>query len=442
MKNIRISESEKSSVLIQNIADRPNSVSSYGEGNMTAAELKRRLDSPFLLMAEKHNLLCDGLGGIISSASEAKSELDALGTRADNIIGDLGEVKRDMVAVRADLISARDEALDAGTLAESAAESADASAEKADRSAEAADRAAAGADLSAAAADALTESLGGRILRCERRLSNLEDGIMPDNFYVDDEVASTVSVPLGVCSYAELASLGGTSVLPSDDLGKFEKTVIRGVISYSASGEELDRLMLSDSALSLDGYGYGIDASHCNRLSWDSESGRDTLIIGCGQIELVGDEDWYDTGELCDIAPIYALALPDAASGDAVSNYVSYQDLYCRDGELRVNGYFIYSVCQDASLDAWKSYLRQRKFDGTPLTVFYPLREPRRFDIGGALPDGNFILVEGGGTLRFLQSGTGKCVSRVIYQAPSGDTLADELDGIIALQVSYLTEVR
>lgn len=435
MKNIRISESEKSSVLIQNMADRPNSVSSYGEGNMTAAELKRRLDRPFLLMAEKHNLLCDGLGGIISSASEARSELDALGVRADNIIGELGEVKRDMAAVRADLISARDGALDARTLAESAAESADASALEADRSAEAANR-------SAAAADALTESLGGRILRCERRLSNLEDGIMPDNFYVDDEVASTVSVPLGVCSYAELASLGGTSVLPSEDLGRFEKTVIRGVISYSASGEELDRLMLSDAVLSVDGYGYGIDASHCNRLSWDTASGRDTLLIGCEYIELTGDEDWYDTGELCDIAPIYALALPDAASGDAVSNYVSYQDLYCRDGELRVDGYFIYSVCQDSSLDAWKAYLRQRKLDGTPLTAFYPLREPRRSDVGGALPDGNFILVEGGGSLRFLQSGTGKCVSRVIYQAPSGDTLADELDGIIALQVSYLTEVR
>lgn len=426
MKNIRISESEKNAVLIRNMADRPNAVSSYGEGNMTAAELKRRLDMPFLLAAEKHNLLCDELGGIIASVDDAREELESLYKSTHSLIGSLEVVKDGTVEARDGALEARDGALKAQSLATLAAETANSSAASAVSATE--------------QARELSQSLDGRILRCERRLTNLEDGVMPDNFYVENAVACEVSVPTGVCKYAEIASLGGMSTLPESSLGEFGRTVVTGVISYSVAGEELDRLMLPDDTVSLEDYGCGIDASHLNRLSWDSDNGRDALIVGCRRLELTGEEAWYDTGELSDVAPIFGLDLPNAGAGNVLLNHTGgIIRLYCLNGSLRIDDYSVFALC-GGGLDGWVSYLKERKAEGTPIVIYYPLKECEVVDLGGTLPKSNFILVEGGGKLCFCKRGSGGIGCTVIYQAPSGDVLSDELDEIIALQSSYLTE--
>ena len=57
--NARISDQEKQAKLIQNLADRPNAMNSYGRAKMSAKDVKIAFDDQFILVVGKHNALLE-----------------------------------------------------------------------------------------------------------------------------------------------------------------------------------------------------------------------------------------------------------------------------------------------------------------------------------------------------------------------------------------------
>lgn len=87
-ENAKITESERQARLIQNLADRPNAMSSYGRAKMSAEDLKKAFDEQFNLVVDRHNLLHESVEEI---RGEAQTErLESLENRADAVEGRLG----------------------------------------------------------------------------------------------------------------------------------------------------------------------------------------------------------------------------------------------------------------------------------------------------------------------------------------------------------------
>ena len=82
-ENAKITESERQARLIQNLADRPNAMSSYGRAKMSAEDLKKAFDEQFNLVVDRHNLLHESVEEI---RGEAQTErLESLENRADTV---------------------------------------------------------------------------------------------------------------------------------------------------------------------------------------------------------------------------------------------------------------------------------------------------------------------------------------------------------------------
>ena len=88
-KDSYITEEERKALLIQNLADRPNAMSSYGRAKMSAEDLKKAFDDQFILVVDRHNLLHKIVEEI---RGEAQTErLESLENRADTVDERLGD---------------------------------------------------------------------------------------------------------------------------------------------------------------------------------------------------------------------------------------------------------------------------------------------------------------------------------------------------------------
>ena len=88
-KDSYITEEERKALLIQNLADRPNAMSSYGRAKMSAEDLKKAFDDQFILVVDRHNLLHKSVEEI---RGEAQTErLESLENRADAVDERLGD---------------------------------------------------------------------------------------------------------------------------------------------------------------------------------------------------------------------------------------------------------------------------------------------------------------------------------------------------------------
>lgn len=88
-KDSYITEEERKALLIQNLADRPNAMSSYGRAKMSAEDVKKAFDKQFILVVDRHNLLHKSVEGI---RGEAQTErLESLENRADTVDKRLGD---------------------------------------------------------------------------------------------------------------------------------------------------------------------------------------------------------------------------------------------------------------------------------------------------------------------------------------------------------------
>lgn len=95
-KDSYITEEERKALLIQNLADRPNAMSSYGRAKMSAEDLKKAFDDQFILVVNRHNLLHESVEGIRGEAQTERLEslenrTDTLEGRADTVDERLGD---------------------------------------------------------------------------------------------------------------------------------------------------------------------------------------------------------------------------------------------------------------------------------------------------------------------------------------------------------------
>lgn len=121
-KDSYITEEERKALLIQNLADRPNAMSSYGRAKMSAEDLKKAFDDQFILVVDRHNLLHESVEEI---RGEAQTErLESLENRADTVDKRLGDQNaadsiEDVIQRVADLESLLDDPDKQDTLNES-----------------------------------------------------------------------------------------------------------------------------------------------------------------------------------------------------------------------------------------------------------------------------------------------------------------------------------
>lgn len=120
-KDSYITEEERKALLIQNLADRPNAMSSYGRAKMSAEDLKKAFDDQFILVVDRHNLLHKSVEEIRGEAQTERLEslenrtetldtrADTLDTRADTLEGraDTLDTRADSLEDRADTVEGR-----------------------------------------------------------------------------------------------------------------------------------------------------------------------------------------------------------------------------------------------------------------------------------------------------------------------------------------------
>ena len=75
---IKISDTEKESLKISNLADRPNAPNSYGKAKMSAQDIKQAFDNQFDLLVNQHNQLVDGQGSLGEMYGDLHGALEAI----------------------------------------------------------------------------------------------------------------------------------------------------------------------------------------------------------------------------------------------------------------------------------------------------------------------------------------------------------------------------
>ena len=161
---------------------------------------------------------------------------------------------------------------------------------------------------------------------------------------------------------------------------------------------------------SLEGYGEGYNSDYYNYIEW--RNGRCYFVQNCKKIVFNGTESWY-AGSLGTESQYFAIegyALPAVANGGIMNDYqaTSISDSNTRIGwQLYTNKFLIRLRPANVLIDFptladWKSYLAERYANGNPLTFIYALNEPIETDITDLMTVDNAIIVEGGGSIKFV----------------------------------------
>lgn len=93
----------------------------------------------------------------------------------------------------------------------------------------------------------------------------------------------------------------------------------------------------------------------------------------------------------------------------------------------------LYFASGHTSVEEWKAYLAEQYANGTPVTVLYELATPEVTDISDILPADNYIGVEGGGTLTFVNEYNYNVPTEVTFYNGNNDVIsADTFVGDLA----------
>lgn len=190
--------------------------------------------------------------------------------------------------------------------------------------------------------------------------------------------------------------------------------------------DAVDTLAIAEKIQAIDGYGRGVNAEYHNYI--DGE--RKVFVQNTYRKVFDGTETFYTLGEVADGTYRIAYALPKTAqssTGASISPILasSYDTVtggggiwYSKNGiALNEAGthIFIYDKnFNDGNEDTWKVHLAQLYASGNPLVIEYALATPIETDISSYLPS-NFISVEGGGAITFVNEFEQKAPSTINY---------------------------
>lgn len=203
---------------------------------------------------------------------------------------------------------------------------------------------------------------------------------------------------------------GTSSTTTYSNLMIFEGSVSRPYAPY----REPISYPIPKALQDIDGYGWGINEYYFNYADWVEEQ----FIPNVKQIVFDGTEqDWsYElTGTGTEIRAV--LTNISGVTGVGLCNKFSYGDAK-EVGQFDVvsNRYIRFNVYGLASsMEEWKALLAQWSAEGNPLVVYYALTEPIITDISDILTDDNFIEVESGGTLEFVNEYKNAVPSTIKY---------------------------
>lgn len=168
----------------------------------------------------------------------------------------------------------------------------------------------------------------------------------------------------------------------------------------------IDTVTIPSAVQALEGYGKGI-TGYPNTVDFVSRK----FVKKCTTVIFDGTEDWLlyqETG----VNQFYTYGLPltnlyvvgavqtknnkfkDIALSDRKNNY---ETCYLGSGSA-----FCVNTQTCTTVDEWKAYLAEQYANGDPLTVIYSIAEPIETDISHLLPKDNYIEVESGGTIEFV----------------------------------------
>ena len=179
-------------------------------------------------------------------------------------------------------------------------------------------------------------------------------------------------------------------------------------------------LAIPETVRALDGYGWGVNESIFNYIDWEKKQ----FVKRVGKIVLDGsaDESWdtyTNSDSIRGEGYCYKVIVNDRNRGSNTSianrfNNVSYAWDVGKigdygDGASDTNLYFISDI---STLSEFKASLAS-----DPIEVIYELAEPIVTDISDILPDDNFIYVESGGKLTFVNEHEFAVPSTVTYMS-------------------------
>jgi hypothetical protein len=164
----------------------------------------------------------------------------------------------------------------------------------------------------------------------------------------------------------------------------------------------------------IDGWGWGIDVDCYNYADYENEQFAkrvDRAVFNGTETYWVkfGDKQYgFEHSALATFVGSVCLA------GRFTFGYSE------KSGSFFVGGSGVAFNTDFDTLDEWKTYLAEQYANNTPVTMYYELAEPIITDISDILTDDNFIEVESGGTLEFVNEYKNAVPSTIKYTIKVG----------------------
>ena len=229
---------------------------------------------------------------------------------------------------------------------------------------------------------------------------------------VDSGQARTNTIPakpsngthLAVClhaSWAQENTSAGDSVTYTD----LQIEISGAPTTYSPYHKHT--FAIPEAVQAMDGYGWGIPNGAHNGVEWDDE-GRPTFVKRVKRVEFNGTEGWA-IGSSANLGQYFQLSARDGATAETVCSHTF-------DRAYLSGGTFVFFVGAIAStVDEWKLYLSKQYANGTPVVMYYELKEPIVTDISHLITDDNLVPVEGGGVIVAQNENEEAAPSTIIY---------------------------
>lgn len=240
-----------------------------------------------------------------------------------------------------------------------------------------------------------------RISHNDKRITNLEKGLMADAFETDDTVAYIKDVPANALPYAAVAKVGGMTHKDGDTLKSAKVTEIESYVPYSGK----HTLPIPEAVQALDGYGWGVSNEVYNYIDWEKK--QFVKRVGCVDM---GEQTWSPGAAA---SRFYCFVSNATPKGKAIC--LIYNVEYANDDKTAyittLNGGEAIVVNDSAYSDAvaFKAAMSGVMF-------YYELAEPIVTDISDILTADNMIPVEGGGTITAVNENAFAVPTEIAYQ--------------------------
>lgn len=217
----------------------------------------------------------------------------------------------------------------------------------------------------------------------------------------------------------------GASTLPFEQYYEgLRNSKVSSLTSNGTSGETISTLDIPETVKSKDGYGEGVNNTYYDYLEW--RNGRCYFVRTCTKLVFDGTEGWY-TGSFGKESQFFALEkipLGISTTAGLMNGYdkttigssttsVGWHLLIQANPILRIRPTNV--LTDFPTLADWKAHLAERYQNGNPLEFVYALAEPVEEDITDLITSDNFIEVEGGGSIEFVNEYEHSVPSTVNY---------------------------